>query len=202
MKKDYCFLAVDLQNDFAKQGGTWYRRRACVPFVLTTLLPFLRDQGFRIREIISDYRQPRPGDPGLGCIPGTWGYESIIPPEYKHPDIWIKSMNSPIWVRGGIGDADHRPGVPFQDPASFNYWLKCAVGPSETKEIVLFGLTTDVCVLSTAQELSWRGYKVHTLVDATDTYKGSKTTKFQTINGALKRWSEIIFWDQLKPLLV
>jgi nicotinamidase-related amidase len=201
MKKDYCFLSVDLQNDFATKGGRWHRRRPCVPFVQGTLLPFLEEKGILIREIISDYRQPRPGDPGDGCIPGTWGYQSIIPEEAKHPDIWIKAMNSPIWVRGGIGQADHAPGIPFQDPASFNYWLKQAVGPLERVEIVLFGLTTNVCVLSTAQELSSRGYRVHILVEATDTYKGSKTTKFQTLSEVMRQWAQNIWWDQLKPQL-
>ena len=196
--KELCFLSVDLQKDFAG-GGKHQRDRPSVPFVLTVLLPWLVQKGIKIREIISDYRQPRPGDTDECCIPGTPGYDSIIPEKAKHLDVLVKCMNSPIWTRSGIGDAHQPPGVPFQDPRFFNWWLAQVVGSPDKVDIVLFGLTLDCCVLCTAQELRWRGYDVYILEEATDTYDGNQRVKeLLLVNRPHTFWSRRISWKQVQ----
>ena len=60
-------------------------------------------------------------------------------------------------------------------------------------EVILFGLTIDCCVLSTAQELNWRGYKVHILEDAVDTYSGKQKEKKMILkNVPLSNWADAI----------
>ena len=149
--KRIVFIAVDLQNEFASKGGSHFVLRPSVGFVKDVLIGFLRKKGIRTAEIISDYRQPRPGDPRDICRPGEWGYESIIPRDIVKNDVWVKCMNPPIWVRDNIGDPEKEPGIPYQDPKRFDSWLSENVGsPGDTDNIVLFGLTLDRCVLCVA----------------------------------------------------
>ena len=120
-------LGIDLQNDFASEGGKHYTPKPSVTFLQSTLFPYLEGRHIKICEIISDYRQPRPGDSGEGCIPGTRGYESIIPRELVKSQ-WVKCMNSPLWIRENGGDPDKAPGLPYQDPQKFGAWLKNNLG--------------------------------------------------------------------------
>jgi len=201
--KNIKFIAVDLQYDFTREGGFGYVERSSVDFVKKNLIPFLKEKNIEIAEIISDYRQPRPGDAGDCCHPGEWGYKSEISNDIKNENIWIKSMNSPIWVRENIGDSSKEAGLPYQDPKAFNEWLDLVVGKSgEVDMIVLFGLTIDCCVFSTAQELSWRGYKVKILTEGVDTYSGDLKEKEYILNNApLDNWAKPISWKELRKVL-
>ena len=148
----YNFICVDFQKEFTTAEGKWTNKGKSIDFIKNTLVPFLRERKIKINEIISDYRQPRPGDSGDGCYPGTEGYESEIPDDIKNTDVWIKCMNSPIWVRENVGIANTKSGLPYQDPNSFTKWLKFNIGePSEDNKVILVGLTVDCCVLCTAQ---------------------------------------------------
>src|SRR3989344_6560006 len=97
-------VSIDFQKDFTMEGGRCYKPRPSVDFVKNTLIQYLGEKNIKIAEIISDYHQPRPGDRGDCCRPGEWGYESEIPVAVKEKDIWIKCMNSPLWIRDNIGD--------------------------------------------------------------------------------------------------
>ncbi len=194
------FLAVDLQNDFASEGGEHYAPRASVEFIKETLIPFLKERDIKISEIVSDYRQPRPGDHGTGCVPGTWGYGSIIPKEVVKSQ-WIKCMNSPIWTRENIGDPAKNPGLPYQDPRAFGEWLEKNVGKPEEAKPALFGLTIDCCVLSALQELSWRGYYPMVLKEGVDHYDGKIENRDTVLNIVASNWAEVIAWDDLKNKL-
>lgn len=167
------------------------------------LVPFLRKHNIKIAEIISDYRQPRLRDAGNCCHPGEKGYESEIPGDVKLKNVWIKCMNSPVWIRKNIGLANKKPGLPYQDTDAFNKWLKDAVGnPGDVDEIVLIGLTIDCCVLCTAQELNWRGYKIKILGEAVDSYSGNLQEKKQILNNTpLTNWAKSISWEILKGKL-
>ncbi len=193
------FISVDLQKDFTDSNGKAYKPRPCVDFIKNTLVPYFKKNDLRTAEIISDYRQPRPGDRGDCCWPGTSGYESIIPNVIKLGQVWIKCMNSPIWIRENIGDASKQPGIPYQDGPKFQLWLDQEVGPmNKMIEVVLFGLTADCCILSTAQELNWRGYKVLILKEAVDNASGDKNEKDMILNNPpLKNWASVISWDDL-----
>lgn len=88
-------ITVDLQNDFCAEGGPHYRPRACVPFIRETLLPFAREHGCRVAEIVSDYRATEPRIGASTCTPGRWGYQSLVPADVKHPSVWVKAAPSP-----------------------------------------------------------------------------------------------------------
>ena len=196
-------ISVDFQKDFSSKEGICYKPRQSVKFVKDTLVPYLREHNIKIAEIISDYRQPRPGDTGDCCHPGELGYESEIPEDVKLKDVWIKCMNSPVWTRKNIGLANKKPGLPFQDTNAFDKWLNKNVGkPKDLDEVVLIGLTSDCCVLCTAQELSWRGYNVKILEEAVDNYSGNPQEKTQILyNPPLTNWAKAISWKTLKGKL-
>lgn len=197
-------ICVDFQKDFAGEGRKHHQSRPSVGFVKKILVPYFREKGIKISEIISDYRLPRPGDLDESCCPGDDGYLSEIPNDVKKQPQWIKCMNSPIWIRENIGDGTKEPGLPYQDPQAFTKWLDEMVGkPNEVDQVVLFGLTADCCVLCTAQELTFRGYKVRMLKEAVDTYSGSQEEKETILNNPpLTNWAEVISWDELKIKLL
>jgi nicotinamidase-related amidase len=68
----------------------------------------------------------------------------------------------------------------------------------EAGEIVLIGLTLDCCVLCTAQELCFRGYRVRFLTEAVDTYSGSQEEKLAILKTPLANWGRPISWEQFR----
>ena len=194
-------VSIDFQKDFTAEGGICYRPRPSVDFVKNTLIPYLIEKKIKIAEIISDYRQPRPGDRGNCCRPGEWGYESEILESAKERDVWIKCMNSPIWIRDNIGDPTKQPGLPYQDPKKFSEWIEKVIGKPENTEVVLIGLTLDCCVLCTAQEFNFRGYKVKILKEAVDAYSGEQGDKEALCKTPVENWADVITWEEAKRLL-
>lgn len=201
MKATFSFISVDLQNDFATESGKNYVSRASIPFLKEITFPFFKEKSIQVNEIVSDYRQPRPGDRGESCVPGTWGYESIVPRELIKAT-WMKCMNSPIWVRENIGDTHREAGLPYQDPKRFGEWLKENIGRPGDTTPVLFGLTIDCCVLSTLQELSWRGYYPAVLKEGVDHYSGKLEGKKAVLEFVASNWAEVISWEALAATLV
>ena len=193
-------VSVDLQKEFSARGGKHYRPHSNVKFIRDTLVPFLRKNNMKIAEIISDYRQPRPGDLDDSTRPGEWGYESELPNDIKLKPVWVKCMNSPIWTRKNIGNPNKKPGLPYQDTKGFGEWLYKVVGKqNEADQIVLIGLTLDCCVFCTAQELTFRGYNVKILAEGVDVYSGKKEEKKMILNNyPLSNWAEPIYWKELK----
>jgi len=195
-------ISVDLQKDFSAEGGKHFKPHPNVPFIKETLVPFLRENNIKLAEIVSDYRQPRPGDRDASCKPGEIGYESEIPEDVKLKPTWIKCMNSPIWTRKNIGEQDKEPGLPYEDPVAFGEWLDKVVGKPNDVEVVLIGLTIDCCVLCTSQELSMRGYKVYILEEGVDPYSGNQDEKEQILRGpVLNNWAKPVTWEVLKGKL-
>ncbi|MGA1821215.1 MAG: hypothetical protein ACMUIG_01655 [Thermoplasmatota archaeon] len=195
----YSFLGVDLQYDFSREGGEFYAPRKSVVFAREVLLPYLRKHGLKTAEIVSDYRQPRPGDARNICRPSEWGYESEVPDDARIGDPWVKCMPSPIWIRENGGNPDAKPGIPYQDPAAFTGWLNRNVGgPKDIDSVILYGLTLDCCVLCTGQELAFRGYDVKVLYEGTDTRSGSREEKdHQLSNPPIIFWMKPIHWKEL-----
>ena len=198
--ENYKFIAVDIQNEFATQGGKFYSPKPSVQFLKDTLFPFLKQKRLKISEIVSDYRQPRLGDRGDGCHPGEWSYESVVPVELRSSQ-WIKCMNSPVWIRKGIGDQNQEPGLPYSDPRKFGQWLDENIGSPEQVAPVVFGLTIDCCVLSTVQELSWRGYYPLVLKEGVDHASGKIEDRDKLLESPIPNWAEVISWEELKSNL-
>lgn len=194
-------VSIDFQKDFASAGGLCYRARPCVDFIKDVLVPCFREYHLKVAEIVSDYRLPRPGGEFEYCVPGKAGYESEIPEDVKHSQVWVKCMHSPVWVRENGGVADNPAGTPYPDPVTFTKWLETTVGaPGDTREVILIGLTLDCCVLCTAQELSFRGYQVRFLVEAVDTYSGSLEEKQAILKAPLANWGRPISWKHLRGM--
>src|SRR3989338_11253285 len=200
--KNLKFISVDLQKEFSSKEGKHYNPHENVDFIKKTLIPFLRENNIKIAEIISDYRQPRPGDLDDSTRPGEEGYISEIPKDVKLKNIWIKCMNSPIWTRKNIGNPNKKPGLPYQDPKAFTKWLDKTIGkPDSLDAVVLIGLTFDCCVFCTAQELSWRGYNVKVLAEGVGTYSGNEKEKEMILsNPPFTNWAEKISWKNLQEL--
>ncbi len=195
--KSVKIVTVDFQKDFSAENGLCYVPRPCTEFIKNVLIPYVRKNDIKIKEIISDYRLPRPGDEFECCVPGTDGYISEIPDDVKDPNVWIKSMNSPIWIRENRGLPGKPAGIPYPDPVAFSDWTKVALGaPEDNDAIVLIGLTLDCCILCTAQELRFRGYHVKFLVEGVDTYGGSQEEKQEILKVPLSNWGEPISWIQ------
>jgi nicotinamidase-related amidase len=209
--RKHSIISIDYQNDFCSPGGRFYKDRPCHTFINHELIPFLKRNHLKVAEIISDYRLPRPNEQESYCVPGTWGYYSSIDPSIKLGKTWIKSMNSPEWVRENGGDETKKPGVPYQDPEAFNNWLLSTIGrPDQAGEVILIGLTLDCCVLCTAQQLYFRGYKVKILKEASDIYSIESVSKLMAPKIDYKEtffksthmmWSQLIEWKELKSKL-
>ncbi len=198
INKNIKFISIDFQKEFTTKEGKWFNSGRSVEFVKNKVILFLQEHKIKISEIISDYRQPRPGDSGDGCYPGTDGYESEILVDVKNKDIWVKCMNSPLWIRDNGGIPDSNPGLPYQDTEKFSIWLKNNIGePKDVEFVVLIGLTIDCCVLCTAQELTFRGYNVKIIEEATDPAGGEEKYKKSIITKSpLLNWAEVIKWEE------
>jgi len=196
------FICIDFQKDFSSKSGKAFNLRPSVNFIKETLVHFFREHNIKVAEIISDYRAPRSGTTRI-CLPGEFGFESEIPNDVKLQNIWIKSMNSPLWTRDNCGIANKKPGISFQDSNGFKKWLNDTIGdPDDVEEVILFGLTIDCCILSTAQELCWRGYNVTILEEWVDTYSGDQEEKNFILNNVpLRNWAKTIDWKSLKGKL-
>ncbi len=190
------FIPIDIQNEFATEGGKFYSPKPSIKFLNEVLFPYFKEYGIKTNEIISDYRQPRPGDSGDGCCPGEWGYKSLIPDDLRK-SLWVKCMNSPIWIRENIGIKDKEPGVPYPDSNAFEKWIKQNVGQPDEVRPVLFGLTIDCCVLSAIQEFRWRGYRPIVIREAVDHASGKEEDKSIVLEKtAISWWAEIVNWDE------
>jgi len=192
-------ISVDLQREFTTPKGACYVPGKAVEFILETLIPHLRDRGIKLAEIISDYRQPRPGDRRDCLYPGTEMYLSEIPEDVKDRPVWVKCMNSPVWVRENIGVAGAPPGPPYPNPEAFDHWLEMVVGE---RDVLLIGLSLDRCVLATAQELTYRGYKVFILPEGTDPSSGDPREKeYLLTHPPIIHWATPLKWERARRLL-
>ncbi|MCD6383078.1 MAG: isochorismatase family protein, partial [Thermoplasmata archaeon] len=85
------------------------------------------------------------------------------------------------------------PGPPYPDPGAFEGWLTAVLGGE--REVLLIGLTADRCVLATAQELTYRGYKVYVLEEGVDTSSGKEEEKRRVLhNVPFTHWAEAVSW--------
>lgn len=204
-------ISVDYQNDFCAAGGRYYKERPCHAFIQNEFIPFLKEHDIKLAEIVCDYRLPRPNETEEWCVPGEWGFLSAIDSAVKLPNIWVKGMHSPEWVRGNGCDSLKKPGIPYQDSEAFNNWLISTIGtPENAGMVVLIGLTLDVCVLCTAQQLSFRGYDVRVLKEGSDIYdledvailtKNNIDYKDVLFSTSHREFARLINWNELKPML-
>lgn len=203
------FLAVDCQKAWLDPKGENFNPGDAVPFIKDTLLPFFEKYGFKTSEIISDYRMPRRHGDASSCVPGTLNFESVIPRGcIGKPGRWVKRSHGPTWTSIGAGDKDAVPGLPYEDPETFNKWLLDHIGPPGKSQIVLFGLTMDVCVQAVLQALYWRGYgnegnRIQVLYPATCPMRNPKDEGYKEfLKEHLSTFGDFISFEKLKELLI
>lgn len=192
------FIAVDLQNEFTHPKGKYCSVGNSVKFIQSVLFPYLSNHHLKVNEVISDYRQPRHSKSGSYCIPGDFGYESIIPKELKKADIWVKSMHNPTWIRTQ-NDQSSFLDYPKPEPQQFSDWLKRNIGGND---VIIFGETLDVCVYALAQELYYRGYRVYILYEATDPMNERLDHKDSiAYHTGLSVYAKLIHFDEMKTMI-
>ena len=192
-----CFLSVDYQYDFAGDNGIARVVGDSPRFIENELVPFLRTHGIGVHEIISDYRLPRGKSNNEACVPGTIGYQSLLPDYLRVGDVHVKCMHNPIWVRKNIGVPNSDLGKEYQDPELFDLWVAQHF-PNKSIPIVIFGETMECCVLSTAQELYFRGYDIYILYEATDPMQERQALKdVIATNSTLSIYAKTIHFSEL-----
>lgn len=192
-----CFLSVDYQYDFAGENGVAKVEGDSPHFIASELVPFLRNHGIGVHEIVSDYRLPRGKSRNESCVPGTTGYRSLLPDDLRIGDAYIKCMHNPTWVRKNIGVPNAELGKEYQDPELFNQWIEHHF-PDKSNPIVIFGETMECCLLSVAQELYFRGYNVFILYEATDPMKERQALKdIIATNSTLSIYAKTIHFSEL-----
>lgn len=171
-------------------------------FIENTLFPFLRQNNFRVHEIISDYRLPRGKSKSESCVPGSVGYKSLLPDDLRSGKPHIKCMHNPIWTRQGIGIEGDVLGKEHQDPEHFSKWVSEHF-PFVNKPVVLFGETMECCILNVAQELYFRGYSVFVIYEGTDPMPERQDFKeFIAYHSSLCIYAKVVRFDELKPMIM
>lgn len=202
--KKFEFIVVDFQKDFTTVDGLCYINGESIDFVKNDLKEFFQTNKIKVHEIKSDYSLPRLNRTEASCVPNTDGFLSDLSEDVRYSDPWIKCMHNPLWIRKNIGKANRKQGKPYQDSKKFNKWLINHIGlPEDNKEIVLFGLSMEVCILSVAQELYFRGYNVKVLYEATDPMNIRMEYKdFIAENSSLTLYANVIFFEEVKTLIL
>lgn len=193
--KDIAYLLVDFQKEFTRPEGKGYVDRPCHNWLRNDFFPLFdkdyegkTDFNYNLYEIISDYRQPRPGDSGDMCYPGTTGYESDLPEKYRSGEQWVKAMNGPTWIRDNIGTTDP-PGEPYQDPDKFECWVRNNIGEREDIHIKIVGLTLGCCVLCVTQQLCFMGYDISIVKEGVDCWNGNQVHKKFILENLIDNWA-------------
>lgn len=195
-------ISVDFQRDFVSEGGQHLQNQPCIPFIKKVFVPFVRQHGYRIAEIISDYRLTPPQTGESVCVPGEWGYESEIPSDIKGSPVWVKAETNPSWIRSGGGSPASEPRKPYPDPTAFSEWLSATIGPpDEDNPVLLIGLALEICVLCTMQELKFRGYSVRILFEGVDTYSGELQQKQHFLETLFPYWGQTVRWEDFQQQL-
>ncbi len=195
------FISVDFQRDFVDPDGKSPCSGSSPVFITKSLIPWMEENDIEVLEIISDYRLPRGKSKNESCVPGTKGYESLIPAKIKNPDVFIKCMHNPTWMRDNIGDPTQAPSDVYPLPERFTGWVEKHI-PSRKKPIVLFGETMECCILNVSQELYFRGYNVFVLYEASDPMSINQAFKdIIAYNSSLSIYAQTMRFDELKGFM-
>jgi nicotinamidase/pyrazinamidase len=192
------FWDVDTQNDFLIPGGRLYIRGA--EKILTNLHELTVWAGAHQIPIISSACAHRPGDPelktyGQHCMAGTPGQqkvrETLLASRFTVPNrpIELPQVKSFQQI---IIEKQHFD--VFTNPNTDRVLLEF---PAHSL-ILLYGVTTDICVAHAANALIERGHRVALVADAVaalDTRKAEVFLEsFQERGGTLVRAREVL-WE-------
>jgi nicotinamidase/pyrazinamidase len=158
-------IVVDMQNDFADPGGSLSVAGGAgiVPLVNGAVAD-ARAAGALV-AYTADWHPPHTphfaADGGIWpvhCVGGTWGAEF-------HPDLVV---DGPV-VRKGTNGEDGYSGFTMRDPETgitVPTGLADILATAGVERVVVCGLATDYCVLSTALDANALGFETSVLLDA------------------------------------
>ena len=195
---NFDFICVDYQFDFVNKAGKNFNKGKSVDFIENVLFPYLKSNGIKVSEIISDYRLPRGKSRNESCVPGTVGFNSCLPEDLRKGKQWIKCMHNPLWIRDNIGIANSNLGKEYQNPQLFNFWITESIS---NQNVVLFGETADCCLLQVASELYFRGFDVYYIYEATDPMNERLGIKDQILsNSSISIYAKVLKFDEFRKL--
>jgi nicotinamidase/pyrazinamidase len=186
--RNLLFWDVDTQRDFIQPGGKLYVPRAeKIVHNLERLTTAAAQAGI---PLVSSMDAHQPGDPEFGeypphCLAGTPGQEKIaatllvdhyVVPNHsvelpgdltRHQQIILEKQDVDVFTNPNVDEVLRRLGE---------------------REVVLYGVVTEICVAHAARGLIRRGYRVHMVWDAVrhlDVNRGYATADEITSHGGL-----------------
>ena len=159
-------VVVDVQNDFADAAGSLsVAGGAAIVPVIDALIADARSAGALVAYTADWHPAHTPhfaADGGVWpvhCVAGTWGAEF-------HPDLVV---DGPV-VRKGSNGEDGYSGFTMRDPVTgvtVSTELADLLREAGVERVVVCGLATDYCVLSTALDAQAHGFETSVVRDAT-----------------------------------
>lgn len=178
--KDTALIVVDVQNDLADENGNFCKEGNDVSYIqkmvsnLQNVVEKAREKGFHIIFIKSHYPRRYWISETPLCQEGTWGAEFYKLTPKESDIILIKHTNDGF----------------------FDTKLDSILKEKGIKNLLFAGITTNVCVDTTARGGVARGYKVTILEDcvASEDQELHRTClkNFKTNFGDVKRSNEVI----------
>ncbi len=180
-------ILVNFQNEYLSKKGKWYRKSKMPKFITTRFIPFCERHKLPVYEIKSDFGSPNLTK-NIGCAPGTYGFKTLIPDSKFAAKPFIKSDNSPNFVRENNGE------MPVEKPLEFKHWLDVNIGdPSQIGYVLVLGMGLESSIALIGNEMAKYGYKIRILKEGTEsTNKNKKYTDFMLDKFPLVSWGKII----------
>ena len=162
---DTALLVVDVQNDFASpEGGLYVKAGERVVPVINAEIERAKAAGAHVvytadwHPVATPHFAKDGGIWPVHCVGDTWGSEF-------HPDLVVEG---PV-VRKGVNGEDGYSGFTTRDPVTEQTVpteLPQLLEDSGVSRVVVAGLATDYCVLSTVLDALERGLATTLLADA------------------------------------
>lgn len=189
-------ILVNFQNEYLSKKGKWYRKSKITSFIIDRFIPFCERHNLSVYEIKSDYSSPN-STKQVGCAPGTYGFKTLISDSKFASSSFIKSDNSPNFIREKNGE------MPVEKPIEFKHWLDVNIGdPSQIGYVLILGMELESSITMIGHQMSKYGYKIKILKEGTEsTNKNKKYTDFMLDKFPLVSWGKIVtFIDFVKDL--
>lgn len=180
-------ILVNFQNEYLSKKGKWYRKSKITNFIIDRFIPFCERHNLSVYEIKSDYSSPN-STKQVGCAPGTYGFKTLISDSKFASSPFIKSDNSPNFVREKNGE------MPVEKPIEFKHWLDVNIGdPSQIGYVLILGMGLEASITMIGHQMSKYGYKIKILKEGTEsTNKNKKYTDFMLDKFPLVSWGKVV----------